>query len=73
MIYDFEYFWYADLLSVSFLWPGVQIYTLLMRLFVPDILVYLEYDPLSYMYFVNIFFCGLCLSFVNEVFHSLNL
>ncbi|SBO33357.1 hypothetical protein ANAPC2_01332 [Anaplasma phagocytophilum] len=35
--------------------------------------VYLEHNPLSYMYFVNIFFCGLCLSFVNEVFHSLNL
>ena len=67
MTYDFEYFWYADLLSVSF------IYTLLMRLFVPDILVYLEYDPLSYMYFVNTFFCGLRLSCVKKVFHSLNL
>ena len=73
MTYDFEYFWYADLLSVSFIWPGVQIYTLLMMLFVPDILVYLEYDPLSYMYFVNTFFCGLRLSCVKKVFHSLNL
>ena len=45
----------------------------LMRLFVPDFLVQLEYNPLSNIYFVNIFFFGLCLSFVNKVFHSLNL
>ena len=51
MIYDFEYFWYAYLLSVYFLWPGVQIYTFLIRLFVPAFLVYLEYNPLSDMYF----------------------
>ena len=34
-----------------------------------DFLVYLENNPLSDIYFINIVSCGLCLSFVNKVFH----
>jgi len=37
-----------------------------------DFLVYLENNPLSDIYFINIVSCGLCLSFVNKVFHRFN-
>ena len=59
MIYDFEYFWYADLLCVSFLWPGVQIYTPLMRLFVPDIL-YIWSTILYHICILSIYFSVAC-------------
>ena len=37
-----------------------------------DFLVYLENNPLSDIYFINLVSCGLCLSFVNKVFHRFN-
>ena len=56
MKYDFLVFLIC-LFTICFLWPGVHIYTSLMRLFVPKFLVLFEYKHLSDTYFVNVFLC----------------